>query len=1230
MIDRQQLLSDLQAVLKTLEQDLLDRSEAAEPAEVATIGQRLRAEYDRAKEANRTALSWVDWRAGEITQVAAAWVLSCVFARFLEDNDLVEPPRLSGSGERLKRAREEQSAFFSTRPTETDREYLLDVFDGLAQLPGAGELFGDHNPLRDEPNWLSGDAAGVLLRFFRKIEANTGELEHDFTDPEWGTRFLGDLYQDLSEAARKRYALLQTPDFVESFILDRTLEPALDEFGLQPSCAEDKRFKMIDPACGSGHFLLGAFERILDRWNRKEPATEIKDLVQRSLDSVHGVDVNPYAVAIARFRLLLAAMKASGVQRLVDAPNYQTNLACGDSLYHGYSEQKALVADMTDESHYFHVENAAELRRLLADGTYHCVVANPPYIVPKDAAANKLYRERYSACYRQYSLAVPFCQRIFRLAVLGENSMQAAGYTGQITANSFMKREFGKRLIEDFFPRVDLTHVIDTSGAYIPGHGTPTVILFGRRQRPVADTVRAVMGIRGEPSTPDDPGLGLVWTAITHQIDEPGSESDFISVGDTERDRFATHPWSIGGGGAAELKEQLDDAGDQSLGSLAAGIGFAVITGEDNCLLLPPDVPRRHGVTHTLPMVDGDVVRDWVIDDELITIWPNDDVGTRLSEAEIRETLHFLWQYRRSLQNRKAFGVPIEQRGIPWWALREVYTDKLRTPLSIVFAFVATHNHFVLDRGGKVFKQSAPVIKLPEGATEEDHLALLGLLNSSVACFWMKQVFHSKGSQGVNEGLKTEAWEHFREFTGTGLKSFPLPMESSVSRSGLLDRLAQEASEASPGEALCAAAPLHDTMQSARRSNDQLLGEMIAHQEELDWECYSLYGLLDDNLTIDEPPPLELGQRAFEIVMARKMATGELETTWFERHGSTPITVLPGHWPDDYQRLVERRIELIESDKNIGLIERPEYKRRWSTEPWEEQVEKACKNWLLDRLESYFDIDDRMAGEAESSGVGEHCRFHVEVTSVGKLADAARADERFQEVGEVYTGDEAFDVARLVEELVRGESVPLLPVLRYKPPGLRKRAAWEETWALQRREDAGEEVGDIPVPPKYNSSDFVSTGGARYWALRGKLDVPKERWVSFPHCDAADGTPAIAWAGLDHLQLAQAVSSFYVDIKERQGGNEDPRLIPLLGCLLELIPWLKQWHNEVDPEYNLRMGDYYEGFVSDEAMRLPRPTESADGEEGEAQPATIGWTLDEIKSWQPPQRRRGRRRRASS
>jgi tRNA1(Val) A37 N6-methylase TrmN6 len=65
------------------------------------------------------------------------------------------------------------------------------------------------------------------------------------------------------------------------------------------------------------------------------------------------------------------------------------NLACGDSLYHGRQRQQMLGADWTDEAHYFASEDAPTLRQMLRDGTYHCVVANPPYITPKDRAANE-------------------------------------------------------------------------------------------------------------------------------------------------------------------------------------------------------------------------------------------------------------------------------------------------------------------------------------------------------------------------------------------------------------------------------------------------------------------------------------------------------------------------------------------------------------------------------------------------------------------------------------------------------------------------------------------------------------------------------------------------------------------------------------------------------------------------------------------------------------------------
>ena len=63
-------------------------------------------------------------------------------------------------------------------------------------------------------------------------------------------------------------------------------------------------------------------------------------------------------------------------------------------------------------------------------------------------------------------------------------------------------------------------------------------------------------------------------------------------------------------------------------------------------------------------------------------------------------------------------------------------------------------------------------------------------------------------------------------------------------------------------------------------------------------------------------------------------------------------------------------------------------------------------------------------------------------------------------------------------------------------------------------------------------------------------------FVSFPGVVGGDGTPLIAWAGLDHLQLAKAIGDFYGLVQTELGGSDDPRLVPLLAALHELIPWI--------------------------------------------------------------------------
>ncbi len=1624
MVDIKQLLPELKKQVTLLAEDLLKRVNAD-----AKINDGLKDAFQQIEKGGRTAQAYEVWLEDYLDQVAVAWVLACVFVRFLEDNGLIDECWLAGEGERRQQAEDTLTLYFREHKNAEYRDYFQHVFQEVGKIPAAVDLFAEGKT----PLWAvapSGDAAMNLLKFWREQveDMDHPPLKRSFKVEDGDTRFLGDLYQELSERAKKKFALLQTPVFVEEFILDRTLTPALAEFGLE-------KVRMIDPTCGSGHFLLGGFARLFDLWSKQE-SNEIK-AAQNALNGVWGVDINPFAVAIARFRLIVAAVQACGIERLKHAPGWKIHLATGDSLLFGsrwnQDGTKRAETRFLDESwvpEIYACEDKELVREILGQ-QYHAVVGNPPYIVVRDSKLNEAYRERFpKVCYRQYSLGVPFTQRFWELALRqdepgasvdnaldrplpnGRGSLlveprllpveprpsgsgesrheprpsgsgsgrKACGYVGMITANSFMKREFGKKLIEEFFPKIDLTHLIDTSGAYIPGHGTPTVILLGRNRQPVGNTVRAVLGIKGEPTTPANASQGLVWQSIVKQIDIANAQDDYISTADAPRETFASHPWSIGGGGAADLRDRLDTENDSNLKSLGCDLGFLVITGEDNCLVLEKEIPRRIGLKHVMPLILGDGVRDWSRSSEIVCLWPNDSAGNVLSMSAIGDHLRYCWPFRSTLRNRKAFGVPVEEKGIAWWALREVYAQRLQSPLSIVFAFVATHNHFVLDRGGKVFNRSAPIIKLPPmiqeprpsgsgiseplphgrgsnsdveprplgsgGAdplpdgrgsrpvTEDDYLELLGLLNSSTACFWMKQNFQTKGSSGIGRGIYDEKWESFYEHTGTGLERFPVPDEKPLVLATELDKLARECVELLPDNIVAHTTPTAERLAEARTRAATIRTQMIALQEELDWQCYRLYGLIAEDLTdvissrngrssrsasssrdesssrdregavclgtkdddhrsltvaapeaipeaiaapgpvvLDEDwkgacrtvskaeiepqpyfvtftcygtwlhgdergsidrdhnewqtPPLEpdeererrefallkhspvklgpkqrtivhraieevcqhrgwrlhalnvrtnhvhvvvtanrrgkrvyndfksyatrrmkeagclpeaclevfekdrfltgaaptatssrdrqgaetadtepkfkvwtrggsarpidtensfrraieytlreqgpditpgvsmddrfltgaaptagssrdregagdlpatsrgevrfltgaalalrFGERAFEIVMARQMAKGELETTWFDRHGSTPIAEIPSDWPASYRELVERRIKLIETNKEIALIEKPEYKRRWNTEPWEQQEQRALKNWLLDRL--------------ETPKYPKGTKDHPELTTTAQITDVASTDAEFLQVAALYRGRTDFDLAALVAELVEGEAVPWLPILRYKPPGLRKRELWERTWELQREEDRSsfqcsvfsvqQEDGNslkteppkteppkteslkteslktenfpaIPVPPKYISADFLKTD---YWRLRGKLDVPKERWVSYPHCSTdSDPTLVVGWAGWNHLEQATALVAYY-DARKREGWSAE-RLTPLLAGLDQLIPWIQQWHREVDPEYGDTAGQSFQHMLESDAHEL-------------------GLTLEVIRNWTPPEK----------
>ncbi|GAA3739312.1 BREX-2 system adenine-specific DNA-methyltransferase PglX [Salinactinospora qingdaonensis] len=1197
MIDRAALLADLKPQVKRVETDL-----AAQVRKLSEVGTRLRGEYDRAYKLGRTAATWNSWLDERVTQAAAAWVLGTVFVRFSEDNHLIPEPYLTGpTAERRDLAQARYEAYVDRDPDPTYRGWLEHAFADL----GAGQVnkllfHPDHNPLFQIP--LSHDGARELVEFWRERDED-GELVHDFTDPlreggteGWDTRFLGDLYQDLSEDAQKTYALLQTPEFVEEFILDRTMDPAVREFGYE-------ELRMIDPTCGSGHFVLGAFRRLVKLWGERQPGRELHERVRGALNSVHGVDVNPFAVEIARFRLLVAAMAAANIHTLAEAGKYEwpIHLAVGDSLIKARQLELPMEGEESgDELAEFSyaTEDVHEYPGILEPRSYHVVVGNPPYITVKDRKLNKLYRELYSACSGTYALSVPFAQRFFELATRGDDDGNGYGRVGQITANSFMKREFGAKLIEEYFAHhVELTEVIDTSGAYIPGHGTPTVILVGipRDGKKRSATIRTVRSVQGEPAAPENPEEGLVWSAILKQVDQPSSLSKWVSVGDLERERyFGRQPWILVDGGL-EIVEEINFLVDSRLGEISSSIGRYAHTGADSVYLSSVGGWNRYGVesSHVVSLVEGDVVRDWVIAATAESIFPYaDDL-----KAELAPDLEpLLWCYRSLLRERREPGGKHEEIGLTWYEWSRWHPERFSVPFGVSLAEVATHNHFVLDRGGKVFKQTAPVIKLKEESNKENYLRLLGVLNSSTACFWLKMNCHNKGGSGLGRGFQDEQWENRYQFNGANVERYPLPASYPTSLATELDSLAQELSATTPSAIAQSTTPTAAALRDAKEKWESTRARMIALQEELDWQVYGIYNLLpegwssEDLLLPDsvEVPELALGERAFEIVLARQVAEGEASGEWFTRHGSTPITEFPSHWPESYRELVRKRIEVIESSRAIGMVERPEYKRRWATEGWEAMRQKALRSWLLDRMEArehWYD-ENGMPG----------------LVSLARLTDMLSRDEDFVSVAGIYAP--RTDLSAVVAELITEEHVPFLSALRYKPSGLKKRADWEEVWYLQRKEDAAPDEpakrkirDSIPVPPKYTSADFLRSS---YWRARGKLDVPKERFISYGSVNTA--TPDLyGWAGWDHREQAQALATYFTN---QPLSTEE--ITPFLAGLLELQPWLEQWHGEFDMNYSGSPAAFFAGY-----------RQQMQGEHG--------LTDDDLRAWRPAAAGRGRR-----
>lgn len=314
-------------------------------------------------------------------------VYRLIFLMVAEDRNLLHPDtakpdvrKLYAEGYSLTALRA-QAARAATWDKHHDRyEGIKVVFRALARgqdalgLPALGGLFGADKLPHLETARLRNRALMEALFRLSWLSDKTGMVSVNWRAME--TEELGSVYESLlelqpqlgddgsslifaSEAAeqkgnqRKTTGSYYTPDSLVQLLLDTTLDPVLDEREARAADPAEELLKLtvIDPACGSGHFLLAAARRIATRIARYRaggiPAAAdfrhaLREVACRCL---YGVDRNPMAVELTKVALWIEALEPGRPLAFFDA-----QIRCGDSLI-GVFDRRMLREGLPDEAY---------------------------------------------------------------------------------------------------------------------------------------------------------------------------------------------------------------------------------------------------------------------------------------------------------------------------------------------------------------------------------------------------------------------------------------------------------------------------------------------------------------------------------------------------------------------------------------------------------------------------------------------------------------------------------------------------------------------------------------------------------------------------------------------------------------------------------------------------------------------------------------------------------------
>ena len=292
-----------------------------------------------------------------------------------------------------------------------------------------------------------------------------------------------------------------TPQYIVDYIVQNTVGQLLEQ-----CCAPEDvtRIKLLDPACGSGSFLLGAYQALIDwhknyyaqksHWDKKdreaayhngEGQVRLTAQLKRQilLNNIFGVDIDPQAVEVTRFSLSLKALEETRRGELYEEvnlfkqtvlPDLRDNIKCGNSLIG--NDYSMLPTERVGVSAF---EWPYEFPSVMAEGGFDAVIGNPPW-------GADIHKEQRGYLSTRFPDVADFESAQYFL-MHGIALLNEAGLLGMIIPNTFALNVYARKTRQKIIELTSVTAMADLSSEKVfEGPSVRSMLIFLSREKQAA------------------------------------------------------------------------------------------------------------------------------------------------------------------------------------------------------------------------------------------------------------------------------------------------------------------------------------------------------------------------------------------------------------------------------------------------------------------------------------------------------------------------------------------------------------------------------------------------------------------------------------------------------------------------------------------------------------------------------------------------------------------------